>query len=300
MVGHGGDLDDVGIHRRQPFVEREQIGGSLVKVVVADDPLRAAVARNGAGDVVLEIDVVGPLDDRGAEHHQPRLLRMCPVPPVGGPPAGDDRGAGAVLEQAVELHGALDVVDPLWNQQGLDLEAAPRHRGLQALVEHPLVQGMLVDHLDALDGLDDDVAVVHLHGAFLDDAADVRPLRFVPFPDGHGQLPRRLARRFHRTEGRRRDGERLTGRLHLQWPPLHGLRRPEPRRQRGLRSRRSGRPQPGSHVAGEECRSQRREHEPVPPRRVAKPHLHLGRVHVHVDHVGGHLELEEHDRLPSG
>ena len=205
---------------------------------------------------------------------------------------------GGMLRDELHLHWGE--VDPLWNQQGLDLEAAPRHRGLQALVEHPLVQGMLVDHLDALDGLDDDVAVVHLHGAFLDDAADVRPLRFVPFPDGHGQLPRRLARRFHRTEGRRRDGERLTGRLHLQWPPLHGLRRPEPRRQRGLRSRRSGRPQPGSHVAGEECRSQRREHEPVQPRRVAKPHLHLGRVHVHVDHVGGHLELEEHDRLPSG
>jgi hypothetical protein len=43
-------------------VEHGEIGGGLVEIVVADDPLRGAVAADLGGDVVLEIDIFRSLD----------------------------------------------------------------------------------------------------------------------------------------------------------------------------------------------------------------------------------------------
>ena len=74
LVGHGGDLDDVGVERRQPGVDLVQIVGRLAEVVQADDPLGLAEARDRAGDVVFQIDVFDAFGDRAAQQHQPLLF----------------------------------------------------------------------------------------------------------------------------------------------------------------------------------------------------------------------------------
>ena len=45
--------------------------------------------------------------------------------------------------------------------------------------------------------------------------------------------------------------------------------------------------------------AERGKHEAIEPRRFAEPHLHLGRMHVDIDHVGWHLERQKYDRLTS-
>ena len=64
MIRHRGNLHDIGIQGGEPGVERLEIDRRLVKIVVADDPLRRAIAWHAFGDVVLEIDVISSLDDR--------------------------------------------------------------------------------------------------------------------------------------------------------------------------------------------------------------------------------------------
>ena len=93
-------------------MESRQVGRRLMEVVVADDPLRRPVPGHLGGDVVLEVDVFGSLDDRRAEHEQPLLLRPLPPAPIHDTPAGDDHRAGTVLEKPLHLHVALDVIEP--------------------------------------------------------------------------------------------------------------------------------------------------------------------------------------------
>ncbi len=71
LVGHRGDLDDVGVERRQPGVNLLQVVGRLAEIVQADDPLGLAVTRDHRGDVFFQIDVLDPLGDRAAQQHQP-------------------------------------------------------------------------------------------------------------------------------------------------------------------------------------------------------------------------------------
>ena len=42
-----------------------------MEIVVADNPFCATVTRHLGCDVVLQIDVVGPLDDCGTQEQQP-------------------------------------------------------------------------------------------------------------------------------------------------------------------------------------------------------------------------------------
>ena len=83
-----------------------------MEVMMADDALGLAIAGHLHRDVVLEIDVVGPLDDRRPQQEQPLLLRLLPAATIDGPPAGDDHGAGPIREQPLYLHGPLDVIEP--------------------------------------------------------------------------------------------------------------------------------------------------------------------------------------------
>ena len=71
MICHRGNLHDVGIHSRQFSVEGRKIGGRFMEIVVADNPFCATVTRHLGCDVVLQIDVVGPLDDCGTQEQQP-------------------------------------------------------------------------------------------------------------------------------------------------------------------------------------------------------------------------------------
>lgn len=116
MIGHGGDFDDVRVHGGQPCMDRRQIGGRLVKIVMADDPLGAAVARDAGGDVVLEIDIVGrPLRSRFA-------AQAGGLPPIDStvrrPRAAAGRNDGTVTfsQQTRHLHRTLDVVEPKFHQ----------------------------------------------------------------------------------------------------------------------------------------------------------------------------------------
>ena len=95
LVGHRGDLDDVGVERLEPGVQLAQIVGRVAEVVVADDPLRLAEAGNLAGDVVFQVDVLDAVGDRLAEQHQPRVFVAGVLAAVLLAADGDDRRARA-------------------------------------------------------------------------------------------------------------------------------------------------------------------------------------------------------------
>ncbi len=116
MVGHRGDLDDVGVEVGEAPLQAPEVAGGALEVVVTDDPLGLAVAADLPGDVVLEIDVFDPLDDRRPEHELPRLLAAGPMPAVDGAPAGGDHRAGPVAQEPFDLHVALDEVEAQLDQ----------------------------------------------------------------------------------------------------------------------------------------------------------------------------------------
>ena len=112
VIRHPRDLHHIRVHRGQPLVQQGQVGWGLLKVVVADDPLRRPVPRDACGDVVFEVNVVGSFDDRGPQQRPPSLLRMLPAAAVALPPTRHDHRAGAIPEQPPHLHLALDVIKP--------------------------------------------------------------------------------------------------------------------------------------------------------------------------------------------
>ena len=73
----------------QPAVDLLEIVGRLAEVVQADDPLGLAEARNRAGDVFFQVDVLDALGDRRPQQQQPLLLAAGELAAVGGAAAGD-------------------------------------------------------------------------------------------------------------------------------------------------------------------------------------------------------------------
>ena len=116
MICHRGNLDDVGIEFGEPLVQEHEVGGCFLEVVVTHDPLRLAIPRHLGGDVVLEIDVVGPLDDRRAEEHEAGLFGLLPAAAVGDPAAGHDDRAGPLRKEPFRLHRALEVIEPQFDE----------------------------------------------------------------------------------------------------------------------------------------------------------------------------------------
>ena len=116
MIRHRGDLHDIGIQGGEPGVERLEIDGRLVKIVVADDPLRRAIAWHALGDIILEIDVIGPLDDRRSQHQPAGFLGLPPASTIRCAAAGGNHGAVSFPEQTRHLHGPLDVIKPQFHQ----------------------------------------------------------------------------------------------------------------------------------------------------------------------------------------
>ncbi len=110
LVGHRGDLDDVGIERGQSGVDFRQVLGCLAEVVQADDAFRLAVDRNLVGDVRLQIDVLDAFRDRGPQQHQPRLLAALPLALVLQPPTRGDHRAPALAKQPLQIDLPADVV----------------------------------------------------------------------------------------------------------------------------------------------------------------------------------------------
>ena len=102
----------------QPGVQLAEIVGRVAEAVVADDPLRLAEARNLAGDVVFQVDVLDAVGDRLAEHDQPRLLAARVLAAVLLAAHGDDRRARPILEQPLDVHPRADVIEAQLDQLG--------------------------------------------------------------------------------------------------------------------------------------------------------------------------------------
>ena len=128
MIGHRADLDDVGIELAHPAVDVVEIVGRLAEVVQADDPLGAAETRNRRGDVLFQVDVVHALGDRAPQQQQPLILAAGKLPAVDGPAAGDDHRARPVGHQPPQVHLAVDVVQPQFDQLGALVDQVPMLR----------------------------------------------------------------------------------------------------------------------------------------------------------------------------
>ncbi len=95
-----------------------QVFGRLAEVVVADDPLGFAEARNRAGDILFQIDVLDAFGDGGPQQQQPRLLGPLPAAAIDLPAAGDDHRRGPIGQQPLEVHLAVDVIQAQLDQLG--------------------------------------------------------------------------------------------------------------------------------------------------------------------------------------
>ena len=122
MVGHGADLDDVGVQAAEAPVDFSEVVGRLAEVVVADDPLGLAEAGDLAGDVLFEIDVLDPLGDGRPQQHQALIFAAGEFSPVRGAAAGDDDRAGPVGDQPLDVRLAVDVIDAEFDELGALLD----------------------------------------------------------------------------------------------------------------------------------------------------------------------------------
>ena len=80
--------------------------------MVADDPLRAAVAWNLVGDIFFQVDVLDPFGDRRAQQHDPRFFTAVVLAAVLLAADGDDHRAGPVGQDAFQIDLAVDVIQP--------------------------------------------------------------------------------------------------------------------------------------------------------------------------------------------
>ncbi len=117
-IGHRDDLHDVGVELCQPLVDLFEVLGRLLEVVVADDPLRVAVAADAAGDVGLEVDVVGPAGDGGAEQGLPLFLAAAPASLLLCPAAGADDGSGPLGQQDMQVGRVVEPIEPQFDELG--------------------------------------------------------------------------------------------------------------------------------------------------------------------------------------
>ena len=125
VVDHRRDLHDVRVALRQAAVDLGEVLGRLAEVVEADDPLGLAEAGNGGGDIVFQVDVLDPFGDGRPQEELPLLFRPVPLPAVGGAAAGDHYGARPLGDQAAEVDGPADVVQPQLDQLGPQLGEVP-------------------------------------------------------------------------------------------------------------------------------------------------------------------------------
>ena len=179
-------------------------------------------------------------------------------------------------------------IDLLGDEQRLHFQVPVGHGCLQPLVQDPLVERVLIDHLDPIPALDHDVAVVHLYGPLFGSLAS--PERRPRSPALGGERKRRLIVPLPRGHRSRRCvplSRRGRPRVRLPKPggECRGGCRLVPGRPGGGRSL-----QTGAHVRLEKCGPKRGQDEPIESGRLAEPHFDLGRMHVDVDHVGWHAE----------
>jgi hypothetical protein len=115
-VGHGGQLDNVGVQRRHPPMNLFEIRRCLAEVVVADDPFRLSVARNRRRDVLFQIDVIDARRDRGPQQNLSLALRLGPFAAVVLATAGENGRTRPFREQSLEIHRTHDPIDAQLDQ----------------------------------------------------------------------------------------------------------------------------------------------------------------------------------------
>jgi hypothetical protein len=115
-VGDGGQLDHVGVQPGQPGVDFLEVVRGAAEVVVADDALGLAVARNLSGDVLLEVDVLDSRRDGASQKHQPLLLGAGVLAAVPLAANGHHHGRGPVLQEPCQVHFALQVIEAQLNE----------------------------------------------------------------------------------------------------------------------------------------------------------------------------------------
>ena len=94
----------------------EQIVGRLVEVVQTDNAFRLTVARHGLGHIVLQINILDSMHNRGTQQHQAIGFGPLPFAAVGLPPTTDDHGSGSVVEQTLEIDLAGNIVQSQFHQ----------------------------------------------------------------------------------------------------------------------------------------------------------------------------------------
>ena len=189
----------------------------------------------------------------------------------------DQAEAGQLVGRAHDALGLGGVeLDDLGDQQRLARDAAGLHLGLHALVDQPLVRGVLVDDDDAVAGLGDDIGLVQLGagGAEREGRWGRSPRRRRGASGRLARGPRALRRRQHRSTPRLRR-------------PAAGAPGREAARARAARSeaaeRGCGDRGRGAMAGAGQRMAQRADDQPAHQRRIAEAHLRLGRMHVDVD-----------------
>src|SRR5262249_53242682 len=114
--GPDGDLDHVGVLFAHALVDLLQLGRHVAHVVVADDALDVLVARDGVGDVGLQVDPVEAGHDGLAQEHAAGVLGPGPAAAVLRAAHRGDQGARLVGQEALEVGGALEQVQAQLDQ----------------------------------------------------------------------------------------------------------------------------------------------------------------------------------------
>jgi hypothetical protein len=118
LVSHRGNLHDVGVQRFESRVKLAQIIGRVAEAVIADDPLGLAEAGNLPGDVIFKIDILDAIGDRFAKHDQPGFFAADVLAAVLLAAHGDDRLAGSLLQQPLDIYARADVIQAQLDQLG--------------------------------------------------------------------------------------------------------------------------------------------------------------------------------------
>ena len=240
----------------QPFLERQGIAGfSNLVGEIAHQTLHVQLAQHG-GDLAHHHGI-------GSEgfDHQAQLGQLGGA----GADAGDFR--------RVHIHHFGD-------QQRLAMDAAIGQRLLHALIDQPLMGGMLVDDDDAVSGLGHDIGFVQLRPGHAQRCIGhrLKGRVFHPYRHRHGTGHVGCRRFAHAAAGK--DVGRAEGRRRLSLE----------RRQR--RGRHGG---GGALAAGLDGVLQRPYDQSAHQPGITKAHFGLGRVHIHI-HEGGIAVQEQRQR----
>ncbi len=117
-LGGDDDLDQIGVLLAHLLVDELELFGHLADVVIADDALGFAEAWDLIDDVDFQIDEIEARDDGLAQEHHALLLGAGPASAVLLPAIGGDHRAGAFVEQALEVGGLGEEVEPQLDQLG--------------------------------------------------------------------------------------------------------------------------------------------------------------------------------------